>query len=326
MALPTIAITGASGLIGSALSASLRADGHQVVRLVRPGHGVASLPDGESVSVWNPAAADGGLDARVFAGAEAVVHLAAPGVADKRWTTARKAELRDSRIRGTRALATGLARLGERGEDRWPGVLLCGSAIGWYGDTGGREVDETTPAGSGFLADLVRDWEAAAQPARDAGIRTVHARSGLVLAPGGGMLGKLVPIFKAGLGTRLGAGTQYMSWISLADEVGAIRFLLGQADVAGPVNLTSPQPVTNAVFTIAMNDALSQPALLHLPVPGLHIPAWAPGVPPPVLRLAVGGVAGELLSSARVLPRRLLGCGYAFQHSGIAAALSYALG
>jgi hypothetical protein len=276
-----------------------------------------------AASGWDPDEADGGLDPQALAGVETVIHLAGAGVADKRWTAARKAEIRDSRIRGTRALATGLARLAEQGQG--PAVLLCGSAVGWYGDTGGREVDETTPPGSGFLADLVRDWEAAAQPARDAGMRTVHLRSGLVLAPSGGTLGKLVPIFRLGLGARLGAGTQCMSWISLADEVGAIRFLLGQAGISGPVNLTSPQPVTNAAFTAALNDALGRPALLRLPVPGLRIPAWAPGVPATVLRLAVGEVAGELLSSARVLPRRLIDSGYAFQHTSITAALSYAL-
>jgi uncharacterized protein (TIGR01777 family) len=275
------------------------------------------------VLVWDPQAADGGLDPQALAGVDAVVHLAGAGIADKRWTPARKAEIRGSRIRGTRALATGLARLGEQGQR--PGVLLCASAIGWYGDTGGREVDETAPAGPGFLASLVRDWEAAAQPARDAGIRTVHLRSGLVLAPSGGTLGRLVPVFKAGLGVRLGPGTQYMSWISLADEVGAIRFLLAQNGISGPVNLTSPAPVTNASFTAALNDALGRPALFRLPVPGLRIPSWAPGVPESVLRLAVGEVASELLSSARVVPRRLTGSGYAFQHTSIAAALSWAL-
>lgn len=320
-----IAVTGAAGLIGSALSASLRADGHEVVRLIRrqSAAGAALPAPGAAVPVWDPEAAGGGLDPHALAAIDAVVHLAGAGIADKRWTAARKAEIRGSRIRGTRALATGLAQLRERGQG--PAVLLCASAIGWYGDTGGRDVDETAPAGPGFLADLVRDWEAAAQPARDAGIRTVHLRSGLVLAPGGGTLGKLVPVFKAGLGARLGPGTQYMSWISLADEVGAIRFLLGQAGISGPVNLTAPAPVTNAAFTAALNDALGRPTLLHLPVPGLRIPSWAPGVPRAALRLAVGGVASELLSSARVLPRRLLASGYTFQHPGIAAALSYAL-
>jgi uncharacterized protein len=323
--LTRIAVTGATGLIGSALSASLRADGHEVVRLARRGSAAGpASPPGEAVAVWDPHAADGGLDPQAFTGVQAVVHLAGAGIADKRWTAARKAEIRASRIRGTRALATGLAQLGERGQaGQRPAVLLCGSAIGWYGDTGGREVDETTPAGSGFLADLVRDWEAAAQPAREAGIRTLHVRSGLVLAPHGGTLGKLVPIFKAGLGARLGAGTQYMSWISVADEIGAIRFLLGQTAISGPVNLTSPQPVTNADFTVALNEALGRPALLRLP--GVRIPAWAPGVPAPVLRLVVGEVAAELLSSARVLPRRLLDSGYAFQHTSIGTALSSTL-
>jgi uncharacterized protein len=245
-----------------------------------------------------------------------VVHLAGAGIGDKRWTAARKAEIRDSRVRGTRALASGLARLAEP-----PGTLLCGSAIGWYGDTGGREVDESAPAGTGFLADVVRDWEAAADPARSAGIRTVHLRNGLVLARHGGTLGRLLPIFQLGLGLRLGAGTQYMSWISLADEVGAIRFLLDRPDMTGPVNGTAPNPVTNAEFTAALAGALGRPSVLRLPVPGLRLPATL-RVPTPALRLALGEMAGELLASTRVLPRRLLDAGYAFRHPDIASALA----
>lgn len=290
-----------------------------MVRLARrpvPGTGG---PAG-TVSAWDPGATDGGLDPRAFAGVTAVVHLAGAGIADRRWTAARKAEIRDSRVRGTRALATGLARLPNP-----PATLLCGSAIGWYGDTGGREVDESAPSGAGFLANLVRDWEQAADPARSAGIRTAHLRSGIVLASGGGTLGRLVPIFKLGFGLPLGPGTQYMSWISITDEVAAIRFLLGRPDIAGPVNATAPRPVTNAEFTAALNAALGHPAVLGLPVPGLRLPASNLRVPTPALQLALGEVAGELLASARVLPRSLLQAGYRFRHPDVSSALAAVL-
>lgn len=288
-----------------------------MLRLVRPGSRGGG--PGEQTATWNPAVANGGLDTAALDGVTAVVHLAGAGIADKRWTEQRKAEIRGSRVDGTRALATGLAGL-----DSKPAVLVCGSAVGWYGDTGDREVDEATPAGSGFLADLVRDWEAAAQPARDAGIATSHLRTGIVLAPEGGTLGKLLPIFKLGLGAELGDGRQYMSWISLPDEVGTLRFLIDHPEVTGPVNGTAPQPVTNAEFTRALNEALGEPTLLRLPVPGLRLPSWLPGVPIPALHVAMGEMAGELLASARVLPHRLLEAGYAFQHADIAAGLAYA--
>jgi uncharacterized protein len=292
----------------------LRADGHEVLRLSRG----SARADDPGVSGWDPGAVDGGLDARAFAGVTAVVHLAGAGIADKRWTAERKAVVRDSRIRGTRALATGLAQL-----DQPPATLLCGSAIGWYGDTGDREVDESAPSAAGFLPDLVRDWEQAADPARAAGIATAHLRSGIVFAPAGGTLGELLPIFKLGLGIPLGSGRQYMSWISLADEVGAIRFLLDRPDVTGPVNLTAPAPVTNVELTAALNDALGRPTLLRLP--GLRLPGSLLHVPTLALRIALGEVAGELLASARVLPRRLTAAGYAFQHPALPAALAYAL-
>ena len=274
----------------------------------------------DAVSVWDPGSVDGGLDPRAFSDVAAVVHLAGAGIGDRRWTAARKAEIRNSRIRGTRALATGLAGL-----DKPPSTLLCGSAIGWYGDTRGREVDESAPPGAGFLADLVRDWEQAADPARAAGIRTAHLRSGIVLSARGGTLGRLVPIFRLGFGIPLGSGDQYMSWISLADEVGAMRFLLGRPDVAGPLNLTAPHPVTNSEFTEALNAALGRPSVLRLPVPGLRLPGSALHVPTPALRLALGEMSGELLASAQVLPHRLLEAGYAFQHADISSALAYTL-
>jgi hypothetical protein len=313
-----VAITGSSGLIGGALAASLRADGHEVTHLVRRPASTGAAPSdarGDAVSRWDPGATDGGLDARAFAGVEAVVHLAGAGIADKRWSAARKAEIRGSRVRGTRALATGLARL-----DPPPATLVCGSAVGWYGDTGDREVDESAPPGAGFLADLVRDWEQAADPARAAGIRTAHLRSGIILDPSGGTLGRLLPLFRLGLGIPLGSGAQYISWITLADEVGAIRFLLDREDMTGPVNGTAPRPVTNAEFTQTLNETLGCPTLFGVPIPGLRLPGSL-HVPAVALRIALGEVTGELLASARVVPRRLEQAGYEFGYPEIRPAL-----
>jgi uncharacterized protein (TIGR01777 family) len=291
-----VAITAASGLIGTALAADLSADGAEVVRLVRR----QARSDAEIG--WDPQAPDGGLDPASLSGVDAVVHLSGAPIAGGRWTNARKAVLRSSRIASTTALATAMAAAHPR-----PGVLLCASAIGYYGQTGDRAVDESAPAGSGFLAELVRDWEAAAGPARSAGIRVASFRSGVVLAAGGGMLGRLLPPFRLGLGARVGSGRQYLSWISLTDEVSAIRFLLASGDAAGPFNLTAPEPVTNADFTSALGRALGRPAVLALPS-GL-------------LNVALGEVAGELLGSARVLPARLQAAGFRFAHPDIATAL-----
>jgi uncharacterized protein len=291
-----IAVTAASGLIGSALAADLEADGADVVRLVRR---QARSPAEIS---WNPQAAADGLDPAALRGVDAVVHLSGAPVAARRWTPARKTVLRSSRIQSTRTIAAAMAAA-----DPPPGALLCASAIGYYGDTGDRAVDESAPGGAGFLADLVRDWEAAAEPARAAGVRVASFRSGLVLAAGGGMLGPLLLPFRLGLGARLGSGRQYLSWISLTDEVRAIRFLLGSADATGPFNLTAPAPVTNAEFTRALATALGRPALLT--------------VPPVVLRTALGEVASEVLGSARVIPARLRAAGFSFSHPDIATAL-----
>ena len=296
-----VAVTGSSGLIGTALVAALRADGHQVLRLVR------GAPAGQDTVAWDPGAEQGGLDPRALDGVTAVVHLAGAGIAAKRWTPGYQAEIRDSRMKGTRALVRALAAMTAP-----PGVLLSGSAIGWYGDTGGREVTEAAPAGRGFLAEVVRDWEAAAAEAAPAGIRVVTLRSGLVLSPGGGMLGRLLPLYRLGLGGRIGSGRQVMSWIGLSDWVAAARFLLARADINGPVNMTTPNPVTNAEFTSALAAAVHRPAVLTVPVPAL--------------KLAVGGVSSDILSSARVLPRKLLDAGHRFAHPGIAAALAAELG
>ncbi len=292
-----VAVTGASGLIGTALVAALRADGHEVIRLVRT---AAAAP---GAIAWDPRADRGALDPRSLDGVAAVVHLAGAGVADKRWTPSYQAEIRDSRVQGTRALAGALAAMATP-----PGVLFSGSAIGWYGDTGGREVTESDPAGSGFLPEVVRDWEAATGDAARAGIRVVTLRSGVVLSPGGGILGRLLPLFRLGLGGRIGSGRQVMSWIALSEWVAATRFLLGRDGISGPVNLTTPSPVSNAEFTSALAAAVHRPAVMLVPVPAL--------------KLAVGGVSSDILSSARVLPRRLLDEGYQFRHPGIAGALA----
>jgi len=292
-----VAVTGSSGLIGTALAAALRADGHRVIRLVRAG------PAAPDTLMWDPRAERGGLDPGSLDGVGAVVHLAGAGVADKRWTQGYRAEIRDSRVQGTRALVSALAAMAAP-----PGVLLAGSAIGWYGDTGGREVTESDPAGRGFLPGVVRDWEAAAREAAPAGIRVVTLRSGIVLSRHGGILGRLLPLFRLGLGGKLGSGRQMMSWIGLPDWVAAARFLLDRADITGPVNLTSPNPVSNAEFTAALAHAVHRPAVFPVPVPAL--------------KLAVGGVSSDILSSARVTPKRLLAGGFGFQHAGIAGALA----
>jgi len=292
-----VAVTGSSGLIGTALVAALRADGHEVIRLVR----VAPAPP--DAVAWDPRADRGGLGPRSLDGVAAVVHLAAAGVADKRWTPRYQAEIRDSRARGTQALAGALAAMATP-----PAVLLSGSAIGWYGDTGGQEVTESDPAGSGFLSEVVRDWEAATGSAAQAGIRVVTLRSGLVLSSKGGILARLLPLFRLGLGGRIGTGRQVMSWIGLSEWVAAARFLLGRDDVHGPVNLTTPCPVSNAEFTSALAAAVHRPALMLVPVPALKV--------------AIGGVSSDILSSARVLPRRLLDEGYQFRHPAIAEALA----
>jgi len=298
-----VAVTGSSGFIGTALVANLRSDGHQVIRLVR------RQPRSADEVRWDPRAADAGLGASAGSGAleglGACVHLAGAGVASRRWTSRYKAEVRASRVLGTRALAGALARLSSP-----PATLVSASAIGWYGHTGGRDVDESAPPGQTFLARLVRDWEAAAEPAAGAGIRVVHPRSGLVLSPAGGVLTRLLPLARFGLCPRLGPGTQVMSWISLSDEIGAIRFVLDRTDISGPVNLTAPESVTNSAFTAALNTAAGRRDL-----PWLRVPA-------PVLRLGLGEASAELLTSARVIPKRLIEAGYKFRHPALAEALA----
>jgi uncharacterized protein (TIGR01777 family) len=297
-----VAMSGASGLIGSALAAELAAAGTDVVKLVRrPARSAGEIS-------WNPLDPAGGLDPGRLAGVTAVVHLSGAPIAGGRWTQARKAVLRSSRITSTQTVVTAMAAAMQRSPQSCPRVLLCGSAIGYYGDTADRAVDESSPAGTGFLAELVRDWEAAAAPAAAAGIRVVNLRSGVVLAPDGGMLGPLLPPFKLGVGARIGSGSQYLSWISRTDEVAAVKFLLDRADLSGPVNLTAPEPVTNAEFTKALARTLRRPAVLQLPAP--------------LLRAALGELAGELLGSSRVRPVKLVEAGFTFRYPELDAALS----
>ncbi|MEU8840758.1 TIGR01777 family oxidoreductase [Streptomyces roseus] len=293
-----IAITGSSGLIGQALLQSLRADGHEVVRFVRR---TPSVPE---EAEWDPRR--GYVDPAGLAGCGAVVHLAGAGVGDHRWTDAYKKEIRDSRVAGTDAIARAIAAL-----DAPPGVLVCGSAIGYYGDTGDRAVDEHAPAGQGFLPEVCVEWEAAAAPARAAGVRTVFARTGLVVAAGGGAWGKLFPIFKAGLGGRLGDGRQYWSFISLRDEIAALRHAIDTPGLSGPLNLTAPEPVTNQEVTAAMGRVLHRPTLFP--------------VPAPALRLALGEFAGDVLGSQRVRPARLLESGFTFRDPDIDQSIRAAL-
>jgi uncharacterized protein (TIGR01777 family) len=290
-----IAVTGASGFLGSALVSALHVDGHDVVRLVR-----RTAQASDEVS-WDPAAHD--VDETALAGTEAVIHLAGVNVGGRRWSSSYRRKILGSRTEGTTTISQAVARL-----DPQPAVLLSASAVGYYGDTGDRLVDESQGPGSGFLADVVRQWEASTAPAEAAGVRVVHLRSGIVLAKTGGVLKPILPIFRLGLGGRLGSGRQYVSWISLPDELAAIRFLLTASDIAGPVNLTAPDAVTNAEYTKAIGRAVHRPAVLP--------------VPAGPLRLALDGLADEaLLAGQRVRPRVLTEAGFAFAHPDIVTAL-----
>ncbi len=293
-----VAVTGASGLIGSALVPALRSQGHEVVRLVR------RAPAAADEVRWDPAS--GEVDLAGLAGVDGIVHLAGAGVGDHRWTDAYKAEILNSRVQGTDTIARAAAAL-----DPQPAVLVSGSAIGFYGDTGDRAVDESAPQGTGFLADVVADWEAAAAPAVDAGIRVPFARTGLVVSSKGGAWKRILPIFKAGLGGRIGSGRQYWSYISLRDEVAALITLLTNDQYAGPVNLTAPVPVTNSEVTKAMGEVLGRPTLL--PVPSI------------ALKVALGEFSADVLGSQRVLPAVLEGTGFTWSDPSIASVIEQAV-
>jgi uncharacterized protein (TIGR01777 family) len=294
-----VAVTGASGLIGSALTRQLALDNHRVSRLVRRAAGPGEIS-------WDPLT--GRLDPNDLDGLDAVVHLAGESVG-RRWTRARKARIRDSRIQGTRVLSEALART-----RRQPPVLVCASAIGVYGSRGDEILTESSAPGprEDFLADVGQEWENAAAPARTAGIRVVHSRFGVVLSPCGGALGKMLVPFRLGLGGRLGDGSQWMSWISIDDVVGALLHLVLDETLSGPVNVTAPEPVRNRDFTRTLGRVLSRPT--PFPVPSI------------ALRLVLGEMADStLLASARVLPERLLASGYRFSHPDPETALRHVL-
>ena len=295
-----IAITGSTGLIGQALATSLRADGHRVLPVVRSG--------GEPGTVrWDPVA--GTIDTAGLEGVDAGVHLAGEGIASGPWTDAQRARIRDSREQGTRLLATTLAAL-----DQPPAVLVSGSAIGYYGDRGDEVLTEGSGPGDDFLADVCQAWEGATAPAPAAGIRTVHVRTGIVLDAHGGALAKQLPAFKLGVGAKAGTGRQWMSWITLHDEIRALRFAIEHDTVSGPINLTAPQPVTNAVFTDAVGEALHRPTFLT-------IPRFARKAP-----FGIGGLVESLLfSSARVEPAALVDAGFSFDHEDLTTALAAVL-
>ncbi len=289
-----ILISGASGLIGTALVESLSEAGHEVSRLVRREPGPTEIR-------WDPAA--GQLNPAELEGFDAVVHLAGEGIAAGRWTRRRKERIRHSRVSGTRLLSQTLAGLGHR-----PKVFASASAIGYYGDRGDEQLDEESSSGSGFLAEVCREWEAAARPAAEAGVRTVLLRIGMVLAAHGGALAKILPAFRLGVGGRLGNGRQYISWIALDDVAAAVGHVLSDETLQGPVNLVAPQPVTNRQFTRVLGRVLRRPTLAVAP-------AFA-------LRTTLGEMAEALLlASTRVVPRRLLEAGYPFRHEELESAL-----
>ena len=298
-----VAVTGSTGLIGRALVERLEAAGHETVRVVRPGSSQGHDP---SASVaWDPVASR--IDAEGLEGLDAVVHLAGEPIAARRWSADQKERIASSRTRATAVLAQALAGL-----DEPPGVLVSASAIGYYGSRGDELLDESSSGGDDFLAGVCREWEAAADPARAAGIRVAHPRTGVVLSRSGGALAEMLPFFRLGIGGRIGSGRQWMSWITLHDEVEALMWLL-DADVEGPVNLTAPEPVTNRELTAALGRALRRPTLLPTPKPAL----WA--------KLGRELTEALLYSSARVEPAVLQRNGFQFAHTNITTALAAVL-
>ena len=285
-----VAITGASGMIGTALVGHLKSEGYTVQKLVRRASRAA-----DEIS-WDPQS--GTVDLEALAGVDAIIHLAGAGVGDKRWTKKYKSEILNSRLLGTTAIANAVNTVK-------PSVFISASAIGWYGETGNRAVIETDRAGEDFLAVVCREWEGAADLVSD--VRTVKLRTGLVLDPTGGALGRMLPLFRFGLGGKLGNGKQWWSWITLHDHIRAITFAL-ESKIEGPVNVTSPNPVTNQEFTAGLARALHRPALF--PAPSF------------ALKIALGGFASEILVSKKVMPQALMDAGFNFDYPHIAPALA----
>jgi uncharacterized protein len=293
-----VLISGATGLIGSALVPELEAKGHTVTRLSRSRAGAGTIR-------WDPSAGtiDGDLG-----GTEAVVHLAGESIAQGRWNPDKKRRILDSRVKGTRLLAEGIAALPEP-----PKVMVSTSAVGYYGDRGDEVLTEESASGADFLARVCREWEAAAEPARRAGIRVVHPRLGIVLSPEGGALGTTLPIFKLGGGGKIGSGRQWWSWVALDDVVGSIVHALTDEDVEGPVNVGSPNPMTNAEYTKVLGRVLGRPTVLPLPAPAA--------------RIMLGEVADALLlASQRMEPAKLKATGYDFRYPQLEGALRHLLG
>lgn len=287
-----IAIAGSSGLIGTALVEDLRRDGHEVLRLVR------RSATASSEIAWNPDS--GSLQAELLKGCDAVINLAGAGVGDHRWTKSYKKQILDSRVKTTKLLAQACVDAGVP-------TFINASAIGYYGDTGSTSVDESSPHGQGFLPEVVVAWEAAAEYARQHGVRVVHPRTGLVVSSQGGAWSRMVPLFKLGLGGRMGSGKQYWSFISLKDELSAIKFVLTNPEISGPVNFVAPHPATNAEITQAMSKVFRRPALAH-------VPAFA-------LKLALGEFSQEVLGSTRVAPTVLTNAGFTFEHPDVFSAM-----
>ena len=294
-----VLIAGASGLVGAALIPALEAEGTEVTRLVRSAAGAGEIE-------WHPN--NDQIDATQLEGFDAVINLAGENIAAGRWTDEVKRKIRDSRVNGTRLLSEAIARLKQR-----PGVFLCASATGIYGDRGDETLDEQSESGGGFLAGVCREWEMATEPAVQAGVRTVTLRFGPILAREGGMLAKLLTPFKMGMGGKVGSGKQYISWVAIDDVVNAIKLALNDASLRGPLNIVSPNPVTNEVFTKTLGHVLSRPTALAMP-------AFA-------VRLAFGEMADEmLLTSQRVIPKKLNNAGYEFLQPELEGALRKHLG
>lgn len=295
----TILVTGATGLIGARLCKTLEAAGQTVLKAVR------RQAKNAAEVCWVPERAE--IDATRLAGLDAVVHLAGANIAGQRWSEHYKQEIRESRVKGTRLIADTLAKLTNK-----PRVFVCASAIGYYGDRGDEQLTEDSPPGTGFLPKVCQGWEDACQAARDAGIRTINTRIGVVLSKEGGALKSMLPPFKLGLGGVVGDGRQYISWIALDDVVGALQFALASDSLSGPVNLVSPQTVTNREFTKTLGKVLGKPTIF--PLPGF------------VARIALGEMADELLlTSNRVVPEKLRQAGFNYGYPDLEAALRHVL-